>query len=462
MKILIISWYFPPVNTIGAIRVGKFARFLAERGHEIGVVAGKAWGHPETLSLGARLYRTAYAKSFDVNALPQRIRTGLQGLSRQTSDGVASRDGQSLVQRIGQFYQHATNVPDKRIGWLPYAYARAREMCRDWLPDLVFASGPPFTALVAARLISRTINRPWVAELRDRWADDPYEVVPRWRSRLDQWVERRVLSSAIGLVTVSEPWAEFYRSKYGKPVATIYNGYDPIDFEVVDETPHHSVSGHFVIGYTGSIYPGKRDPTPLFEALQRMGAGADKFRVIFVGTDPTHVLPLADNAGVRHLVEIRPEIPYAQALEFQRAADVLLLMQWNDLREQGSCPGKLFEYIASLRPILVLGLENGVPATIVRERGAGFCINDASLIAAQLRKWLQEKETFGRVSQLPLSARDGLSRNVQFNRLEEFLIEMQQVTRSSSIPAHYQPPGLTRGPVRDEQNAPRRHGSVKL
>ena len=98
-------------------------------------------------------------------------------------------------------------------------------------------------------------------------------------------------------------------------------------------------------------------------------------------------------------------------------------MQWNDPREQGNCPGKFFEYVASLRPMLILGLENGVPATIARERHAGICLNDPKLIANQLQKWLDEKDQFGGVRALPQSAREGLSRNLQFEKLEKFLIE---------------------------------------
>jgi hypothetical protein len=103
---------------------------------------------------------------------------------------------------------------------------------------------------------------------------------------------------------------------------------------------------------------------------------------------------------------------------------VLLLMQWNDPREQGNCPGKFFEYIASLRPMLILGLDNGVPATIARARGAGDCINDPARIAEKLKEWLAEKDQFGRVRGLPETAREGLSRDLQFAKLERFLAEL--------------------------------------
>ena len=443
-RVLMLSWYFPPVNTIGALRTGSLARFLVERGHEIGVVAGSAWGQPETLALGMELERVAYAPWFDVNAAPTALQKKLKQLlgrgapitaaaSPPPGDGSggAAQSRKSTLRRASELYVNVTNLPDNRIGWMPGAVRAALQMGRRWRPDLVFASGPPFSALLAARIVSSRLKLPWIAELRDRWADDPYGdgVYPPWRLKLDEWLERRVLATASGLVTVSEPWAEFYRQKYKKPVATVYNGYDERDFPESAESPAGAPGPALVIGYTGGIYPGRRDPTPLFEAIRLLGPDAGRVRIIFCGTDPSHVMPLAQRAGVGEMVEVRPSMPHAQSLEFQRQSDVLLLMQWNDPREQGNCPGKFFEYVASLRPLMILGLADGVPATIARARSAGFFSNDPAEIMQQLRVWLEEKALRGSVAALPPSAREGLSRRLQFERLERFLSDILPKSR---------------------------------
>src|SRR3546814_20014060 len=73
---------------------------------------------------------------------------------------------------------------------------------------------------------------------------------------------------------------------------------------------------------------------------------------------------------------VRDVLVHEEALRRQLESDILVLLQWNDPKEQGSVPGKFFEYLGARRPILVLGLHDGVPATILRERNAGFFSNE--------------------------------------------------------------------------------------
>ncbi|RMD61516.1 MAG: glycosyltransferase, partial [Alphaproteobacteria bacterium] len=172
--------------------------------------------------------------------------------------------------------------------------------------------------------------------------------------------------------------------------------------------------------HTGRIYPGRRDPTPAFRAARELD-GSVPLRFVFYGAQEERIVPLADACGVAHLVEVHGHVPYGESLAAQRAADILLFMQWNDPREQGNIPGKLFEYLAMRRPILGLGLEDGVPAAIIRERGAGFFGNDPRAIAARLRAWAEQKRTTGEIAPLPACVHAGLARDEQFVALEDFL-----------------------------------------
>src|SRR3546814_18320908 len=70
-------------------------------------------------------------------------------------------------------------------------------------------------------------------------------------------------------------------------------------------------------------------------------------------------------------------------------------MQMDSPLEQGNVPGKFLEYLGARRPILVLGWDQGVPATIVKQRSAGAATTDPEAIARQLRAWLAVKEREG-------------------------------------------------------------------
>lgn len=433
MRILLLTWFFPPTNAIGAVRTGKFARHLMQEGHDLRVVTVRNSELPSGLPLEIPASQVIHTPWFDVNSAPRALARLLRPGDHASPSAAAPvvppalrAPARSRLHRAAQLYTAAINLPDRQIGWLPWALWGLRRACTDWRPDLIFASGPPFTTFLAARHAGRRLGVPWVAELRDRWVDDPYDDDPPWRAAALTRLERLTLGSASALVTVSEPWAEWYRHKYAKPVAAIHNGFDPDETEkpAEGEKTRWFAPGPLTIVYTGVIYPGFRDPTPLFAALRLIPQAADRLRVVFYGTAPDHVRPIAAACGVLPLIELRPAVPRAEALRIQRAADILLLMQWTDPRDQGHIPAKLFEYLAALRPILGLGLEDGVPARLIRERAAGCFSNDPEAIAAQLKTWLAIHEQDGRVPDLPVEARRGLSRREQYARLEAFLADL--------------------------------------
>lgn len=445
MKILMVSWFFPPANTIGAVRMGRMARFLSQQGHELKVLAAEDLPFPKTLPLEIAEEQVVYARWSDVNALPDRMTDAAKAVlspflsSRRASGdstpaetpqptgpsgGEPEKPGalRRLRSALGGFYSNAVNLPDARIGWMPHAMRKGRTLLSEWKPDVIYATAPPFTGLLIGYRLSKKFDVPLVTELRDRWVDDPYDPPPGWRLRIDGILERRVIARAAALVTVSEPWAEDYRAKYGKPVTVVYNGYDPEALEGATSLGSPGEPALRIV-YTGGIYPGKRDPAPLFAAMQSLGLGPERIRIDFYGTNPDHVWPIARRYDVESLVKVHSSVTHREAVELQQSADILLLMQWNDPREQGNVPGKLFEYMGARRPILLLGLENGVPAAFLREREAGFYGANPEAIAKQLETWIDMKRKGG-IPPQPEASRSGLTRDDQYAKLNEFLGEI--------------------------------------
>jgi glycosyltransferase involved in cell wall biosynthesis len=263
---------------------------------------------------------------------------------------------------------------------------------------------------------------PWVGELRDLWTDNHYYPYPRWRRWIEGRIERRVLSSAAGLVTVSEPLAGTLRTKFGRPTAVILNGFDPNDYPCRSAISFQRDALHIV--YTGTLYPGRQTLAPLFDALRRLGPLSNKVRVDFYGPRSSIVRETADLFGVEHLIELKGAVSHHEALSRQSGADVLLHLLWTDTSQPGVYNAKLFEYLGARRPILGVGYTENVAAELIRERGAGVTLDDPAKIAAQLEQWVRQKEQTGSIPDLDASVVAGLSREEQTKVLEGFIAQV--------------------------------------
>ncbi len=270
--------------------------------------------------------------------------------------------------------------------------------------------------------MSRTFDIPWVADFRDLWADDPYAARPAWRQPIDRIAERLTLRDASALVTISPYLARQLERVHRKRVEVVFNGYAEEDFPempVADGT-----AGPLTIRYTGSIYRGFRDPSPLFAAIAMLEDGLrQEINVEFFGDSSAGVAGLAAMHGIADRVMVHPRVPYRTALSLQLRADALLLLQWNDKLDEGSVPAKLFEYLYARRPILAICYEQGMAAQLIRERRAGLVANAPERIRDQLRVWIRQKRA-GCLKRLDPSVSHGLSRDEQFGKLERMFAEI--------------------------------------
>lgn len=419
MRLLVVSYAFPPYNSIGGLRVGKTVKYLLKSGHDVRVLTALDQPFQPTLTVEAPPENVIYSRSFNVRK-PAEVALGKNAnAAAENKLPQGGRLTSTLKKALGFPLRTLVYFPDAFIGWLPYALGAGKRLMAEWKPDLILASSPPPTSLLVAHRLSKRFGIPWVADLRDLWVDHHYYKQPGWRKAVETRLERKVLSSAAGLVTVSEPLAETLRTKYGRPTAIVLNGFDPGDYPA--EASSTPANEEVRVVYTGVTYPGKQDASPLFAALRQLGPLAEKVRIVFFGSYLNTVREKAAQHGVEHLVEVRAPIPYKESLKAQREADVLLLLLWTDPRERGVYTGKLFEYIGARRPILAVGGVDCVAAELIMDRQAGVVMNDPGEIAAQLRRWIQMKGEAKAIPEVSEESLVGISREEQVGVLENFL-----------------------------------------
>lgn len=405
-RVLIVSYYYPPRNVIASLRTGKLSKYLSSLGWE-----------PWVLTLEDGLFASAGALPVEIPE-DRVIRAGLGRILTPLARNRSARRGgeahgqnaartqqanRSLPARLLQLLWQTFSAqfgdirfPDRALPWCMPAIKRGSALLRAQSFDAIFSShGPPSSHLVGAAL-ARRFNLPWVADYRDLWSQNHIERRGRLTQRLETRFERWVVRHAKHLTTISEPMAQELRMLHAKPVSVLLNGFDEDDFKGVEGK---SKADKFTIVYTGMIYPGKRDPSVVFQAVRALMNRDDRLRndveLHFLGSDPSLVYKLAENCGVRSQVMVHPRSPHREALQWQAGADMLLLLEWQDPSAKGVYTGKVFEYLGAQRPILATGPAGGVIEALLEDTQSGELVADVNDATRLISHWLDVKRHVG-------------------------------------------------------------------
>jgi glycosyltransferase involved in cell wall biosynthesis len=213
---------------------------------------------------------------------------------------------------------------------------------------------------------------------------------------IEKYWEQKWMRQADHITSVSQPLADTLSTKYGNKASVIYNGFDQEDYENLPKTLSFPEDSVVRIVYTGTIYAGKQDPSPLFQAIselqQKKQLTSDVLQVLFCGNN-ANVSELAESYQIADFVDYLGFLPRDRALCLQRDADVLLFLEFESEKVKGILTGKLFEYLFASPPILAVGIgaDSSVGKVLNQtERGVAFG-HDVAAIQRQLLQWLQKK-----------------------------------------------------------------------
>lgn len=379
MKVLVYAYTYPPMPSVGSNRWSSMVPHLRGLGYEVRVLTTDGFGALDTD--GDVVVRTG-----DLGASPT-LRRLLRRPPLVAADGPvdANSPAPAPLMRIV--------VPDPYLlSWVVPSLPALRREVRRWAPDCVVSTSPYESVTLGPWLLGR--SRPaWIADMRDGWCFEPHRLpfYTAAQTRLDRWLERRVLRSADVVTAVSMPYVEDLRARLGIPAEYIPNGWDPRLEEAVGEAVAPASAGKVTLAYTGTLSgSGGRDPRTLLAALRRLKDGdpalAERLELLIAGQPGPDDERLIAEAGLGDVVRHLGRLPRAEAIALQRAADALVLLTSASGPE---APGKLFEYLASGRPIVTLTGESEA-GRLVRETGTGVVVpaDDREAIAAALGRAL--------------------------------------------------------------------------
>lgn len=374
MRIVVVAYYATQPSSVGSRRIGSLIEGLVSGEHHVTVVAaGDAAAPVPTALTGAQVL------TVDPRDRVERLRNAVARFRVRRPGAATSPDAAPPQRRPQRTARVAAALrpwiafPDTVWEWTRVAQRATRELDGDERPDLVFATAPPMACLHAAAHLANHWGCPWIADMRDLWSDDPYRVVPTILRPIDRRLERRVLRDAAALVTVAEPLADLLRSRHpGRPVHVIRNGFDPAWLRTGDLPPATPPR----IVFTGTARAGSgRDFVPVLDSLARGAGPATRVRLHVYGAMSSDVRERIASHPMNGAVHLHGMVLPEVARQAQHSAALLLSLGWDDPRDLGSCPAKLFEYAAARRPILHIGATGTVGAQMIRDFGLGYVVD---------------------------------------------------------------------------------------
>jgi glycosyltransferase involved in cell wall biosynthesis len=376
-KILIIVYYWPPSGGSGVQRWVKLAKYLTLQGIQVHVLTVdekyasymqidrslKDEIHPDIKVVKTRSVEiiNVFAKLFGKKKVP--------------TAGFYNLDKKSIVHNLGMIIRSGLFIPDPRRGWNYFAYKRARQIIKTEGITKVITSTPPHSSQLIGLKLKKKLKIEWIADLRDPWTDIFYYPLLKHNflsKRIDKHYELDVLKTADRIFTVSQALKEIFSAKDKRidpqKIVVLPNGFDEDDFKNSREYIH---SKDFKIGYFGTITD-QYEPWAFLRAFSNL-IKESKGDVLLeiTGTVSPNIISYIERLGIKNFVKINPAVPHEEIPQLMTQKSALLLAIPKVDHAEVILTGKLFEYLASRRPVILVGPKKGDAAAILEECHAG-------------------------------------------------------------------------------------------
>lgn len=388
-RVLIVSYYFPPMNGPVTQHPTWFLRFLPLYGLEGHVISSSVF-------FGEHL-----------------------GASRLNGH-VHSVPSGRLAQRLAYHLYHAEFLLQGQLGlwdhgfaWAwAYGIAEACRLVKTGGVTAVLSVSPSVASHWAAYKIKRRFpDLKWIADFTDPFLGNPFRASKGWLAPYEQRLERAIFSTADYLGANTKPARDLWRERHpefaGK-FAVIPNGYDPEEQIAPRTLPQRAVP---VLAHVGAVYGG-RVPNALFEGLYEL-AQAGRIRpgqivIEFLGESDFSNVRRPDQLEFLYrsgLVRVRNEyVPREEALRFTEEADALLLLDITaPYNTKLQVPSKLFDYVRIGRPVLAFTAAGSPAARIIEQSGIRHVIIPNEASAAEVQAGILAFLTLPREPQTPSS-----------------------------------------------------------
>lgn len=348
-NILIISIYYPPMQSIASNRIYSFAKYLDKDKYNVYV---------HTIEEGKEFYND------------------LSGVVMSRTKNTSLFKPMSFEKRSNKFihygkvlYNIAIKFFTKDIyqSWVDESVMVLSQKVKKENIDVIISSFSPVAShRVSLKLKEKYPHLKWIADMRDEMSANPF--ITKKTRKYYQLMEQMIFKNSDAVTSVSKPILDEFRQMSNSRnliFKEIRNGYD---FEAGNKSDKNS---QFTIAYVGHFY-GERNPNNFFRAFSELVKNNKiyNFKIKFIGVKTHFGIP----ENLKEYLVIKESVSHDDAIQEMKNSDALLLIHPNNGRK-GVFTGKVFEYLATLKPVIALVDHEDVAAQLIKECNAGYVSN---------------------------------------------------------------------------------------
>ena len=362
-RVLLISYYFPPLGGAGISRPRAIFRHLTQFGYDCHVLTVKPVLY--------RVYEPELLEGLDTSKIfrsgsrdPSRIMylLGVRHVSTRSAD-----KSRAITKKF---------FPDAKAGWIKPAIKLAKRLCKKYQYDLIVSTSPPISAHLVAQKLHNEFDIPWVADFTDFWVSQKAEDYFNSERRVVQAKKllREIKEDSDSVVAVNASCGEYVGA-----ASIISNCYDS-DFVNLWNLPASHET--FTIGVFGTI-SNLTPIEPLLKVLQQIREKQknvfDRIKVLQVGQVDVEWLSRQLSAYALHgIFDVRQYQSRAAAIKLLAQSSVFYIGIASD-SGFGITPGRVFTLLASGRPLLAYAPSGSEIDKIVAKNKNSLRFDDSTI-----------------------------------------------------------------------------------
>lgn len=370
--VLMIAPYFIPRRRVGALRPFKFAVHLQHFGFKPVVLTIDS-GNDHCSEREKELL-----KGVEIISLKSVIdRTNPVSKKREPKILAKERSG-GIGDKILGFIDRHTSV-DTWIYFLRFRYRYILKQVKKTDPDLIWATGDPWSSLWLGEKLSKVLKKPLITDFRDPWTLSAVNLRKRssFALKADKKVEKRIIDNSEKVIFTSGFTREIYKRHYALPEQKCEVIYNSIDTDLLQEKwqKHwkESLSPEFLHILFFGRFRRLSPVTPALRWLEALQACSPELASSVL----LHSFGMPDNEQLEELNVSpflsnfqfhEPVLPEMRRHVLQQA-DLLLLTTHPE--REGVIPAKFWDYLDSGKPVLSL-LRHPEVREILAEHHAGY------------------------------------------------------------------------------------------